>query len=140
MDTHKENERCLFLYKFYGKEGMGKGKWSGVRPFWLLWMCFFSIQDEDNTCEMDEDIKIIATSDSLKQESLISEAEVDPMDAEQTWPSEEEIKEADGMLDIFFMLTLVHLCLILLIRVADVEEHWEHWELPLTWHQRGWKV
>jgi len=51
--------------------------------------------DEENTCEMDEDIKIIATADPSKQQSLISEAEVDPMEGEQTWPTEEELKEAD---------------------------------------------
>lgn len=50
---------------------------------------------EDDLCEMDEDIKIIATADPAKQASLISEAEVDPMEGEQTWPTDEELKEAD---------------------------------------------
>ncbi|XP_066918428.1 pre-rRNA-processing protein TSR1 homolog [Clytia hemisphaerica] len=48
--------------------------------------------DEDNS--MEEDVKTIAVADPSKQETLVTEAEVDPMDAEQTWPTEEEIKQA----------------------------------------------
>ena len=46
---------------------------------------------------MDEDVKIIATVDISKQESLNAEAEVDPMEGEQTWPTDEELREADGL-------------------------------------------
>jgi len=46
---------------------------------------------------MEEDVKTIAVSDPSKQESLLTEAEVDPMDAEQTWPTEEEIRQAEGL-------------------------------------------
>ena len=41
-------------------------------------------------------MKTIAVADPSKQETLVTEAEVDPMDAEQTWPTEEEIKQAEG--------------------------------------------
>lgn len=51
--------------------------------------------EEDGTCEMDEDVKVVARADPAKQQSLISEAEVDPMEGEQTWPTEEELAEAD---------------------------------------------
>lgn len=43
---------------------------------------------------MNEDVKTIAVVDPSKQESLVTEAEIDPMDAEQTWPTEEEIQQA----------------------------------------------
>jgi len=45
--------------------------------------------------EMEEEVKVIAKCDPSKQESLITEAEVDPMEGEQTWPTEEELREAD---------------------------------------------
>lgn len=45
---------------------------------------------------MEEDIKTIAVADPSKQESLVTEAEVDPMDGEQTWPTDEELKQAEG--------------------------------------------
>lgn len=50
---------------------------------------------EDAKCGMDEDIKVLAVADPSKQVSLVSEAEVDPMEGEQTWPTEEELREAD---------------------------------------------
>lgn len=45
---------------------------------------------------MEEDAKVFATADPIKQESLQIEAEVDPMEGEQTWPTEQELLEADG--------------------------------------------
>ena len=45
---------------------------------------------------MEEDVKTIAVADPSKQESLVTEAEVDPMDAQQTWPTDEELKQAEG--------------------------------------------
>jgi len=35
-------------------------------------------------------------ADPEKRESLQAEAEVDPMDGEQTWPTEAELEEAEG--------------------------------------------
>lgn len=37
-------------------------------------------------------------ADPEKRESLQAEAEVDPMDGEQTWPTEAELEEAEGTL------------------------------------------
>lgn len=33
---------------------------------------------------------------SIIQESLTAEAEIDELDNEQTWPTEEELQQADG--------------------------------------------
>ncbi|XP_038210900.1 pre-rRNA-processing protein TSR1 homolog [Zerene cesonia] len=40
-------------------------------------------------------VTILQTADPAKQESLVAENVPDPMDAEQTWPTEEEIEEAN---------------------------------------------
>ncbi len=45
---------------------------------------------------MEEDVKILEKCNPSKQESLQSENIADPMDAEQTWPTEEELAEATG--------------------------------------------
>ena len=45
---------------------------------------------------MEEDIKVFGTANPTKQESLQTETEVDPMEGEQTWPTEQELLEADG--------------------------------------------
>merc|ERR1719494_1478024 len=52
--------------------------------------------DVDEGIDMEEDVKVLARCDPSKQVSLVGEAEVDPMDAEQTWIGEEELKEADA--------------------------------------------
>lgn len=46
--------------------------------------------------KMKEGVKILGICDPAKQPSLESENIPDPMDAEQTWPTEEELKEAEG--------------------------------------------
>ena len=43
---------------------------------------------------MEEDVKILMKADASKQESLQSEVVPDPMEGEQTWPTEEELQEA----------------------------------------------
>ncbi|XP_066495858.1 pre-rRNA-processing protein TSR1 homolog [Tiliqua scincoides] len=48
--------------------------------------------------EMEESVKVLMTADPSKQESLQVEVVPDPMDGEQTWPTEEELKEADECL------------------------------------------
>lgn len=46
--------------------------------------------------ESDENkIRVLEKCDPSKQESLESENVVDPMDAEQTWPTAEELKAAE---------------------------------------------
>jgi len=49
----------------------------------------------DGSIEMEEEVKTIAKADPSKQQSLVTEAEVDPMEGEQTWPTEDELREAD---------------------------------------------
>ncbi|KAJ6653116.1 hypothetical protein lerEdw1_010078 [Lerista edwardsae] len=48
--------------------------------------------------EMEESVKVLMTADPSKQESLQVEVVPDPMDGEQTWPTEEELKEAEECL------------------------------------------
>merc|ERR1712142_1212187 len=45
--------------------------------------------------DMEEGVKVVAVADPSRQHSLVTEAEIDPMEGEQTWPTEEELREAD---------------------------------------------
>ena len=62
---------------------------------------------------MEEDIKTLGKADPSQQESLDSEAIPDPMEGEQTWPTEEELAEAEGKHSVRFriyrMLWVLHL-------------------------------
>jgi len=49
----------------------------------------------EDSIEMEEEEKVVIKCDPSKQASLITEAEVDPMESEQTWPTEDELREAD---------------------------------------------
>ena len=40
--------------------------------------------------------RILGTADANKQEPLEREVELDPMEGEQTWPTEEELAEAES--------------------------------------------
>ena len=53
-------------------------------------------EDEDAPEQMDEDVRLLEKADPSKQESLQSEVVPDPMEGEQTWPTEEELAEAQG--------------------------------------------
>ncbi|KAF4527217.1 hypothetical protein B566_EDAN010565, partial [Ephemera danica] len=44
---------------------------------------------------MEEEFKLLEKADPAQQESLVSENVPDPMDAEQTWPTQEELAEAE---------------------------------------------
>ena len=44
---------------------------------------------------MAEAEKVLATADPARQTSLESEVVPDPMEGEQTWPTEEELEEAE---------------------------------------------
>lgn len=57
-----------------------------------------ALQDDsaNGTDEMEEDAKVLMKADPSKQESLQSEVVPDPMEGEQTWPTEEELAEAEG--------------------------------------------
>lgn len=50
----------------------------------------------NGTDEMEEDVKLLMKADMSKQESLQSEVVPDPMEGEQTWPTEEELQEAEA--------------------------------------------
>ncbi|XP_030328789.1 pre-rRNA-processing protein TSR1 homolog isoform X2 [Strigops habroptila] len=58
------------------------------------------VQDDsvNGTDEMEEDVKVLMKADPSKQESLQSEVVPDPMEGEQTWPTEEELQEAEASL------------------------------------------
>ncbi|KFV98825.1 Pre-rRNA-processing protein TSR1, partial [Eurypyga helias] len=58
------------------------------------------VQDDslNGTDEMEEDVKVLMKADPSKQESLQSEVVPDPMEGEQTWPTEEELLEAEASL------------------------------------------
>ncbi|XP_030632800.1 pre-rRNA-processing protein TSR1 homolog isoform X2 [Chanos chanos] len=43
----------------------------------------------------DGEVRVLMTADPSQRESLQAEAEVDPMDGEQTWPTESELQEAE---------------------------------------------
>lgn len=50
----------------------------------------------DAVAHMEEDLKVLMKADPERQESLQTEVIPDPMDGEQTWPTEEELNEANG--------------------------------------------
>lgn len=45
---------------------------------------------------MEEDLKVLMKADPDQQETLQTEVFPDPMEGEQTWPTEEELDEANG--------------------------------------------
>ena len=46
----------------------------------------------------DVKVRVLDVADPKKQESLQAENEPDPMEGEQTWPTEEELAQAEGTL------------------------------------------
>ncbi|MEQ2169854.1 hypothetical protein GOODEAATRI_029350 [Goodea atripinnis] len=46
--------------------------------------------------ENEAPVRVLMKADPSNRESLRAEAEVDPMDGEQTWPTEQELLEAEG--------------------------------------------
>ncbi|XP_017397124.1 pre-rRNA-processing protein TSR1 homolog isoform X2 [Cebus imitator] len=52
----------------------------------------------DTVDDMEEDLKVLMKADPDKQESLQTEVIPDPMEGEQTWPTEEELSEAKDFL------------------------------------------
>ncbi|XP_072027418.1 pre-rRNA-processing protein TSR1 homolog [Amphiura filiformis] len=54
--------------------------------------------DTEEANSMEEGAKVLGVADPSKQESLDSEAIPDPMEGEQTWPTEEELAEAEAAL------------------------------------------
>lgn len=54
---------------------------------------------DTTSCDMDEDVTVLEAADPSIQESLDAEAEVDPMEGEQTWPTQEELDAADASIE-----------------------------------------
>lgn len=54
-------------------------------------LCFPQVGGEDEAL-----VRMLMKADPSSRESLQAEAEVDPMDGEQTWPTESELLEAEG--------------------------------------------
>ncbi|KAM9321008.1 pre-rRNA-processing protein TSR1 homolog [Gastrophryne carolinensis] len=50
-----------------------------------------------NSADMEEDVKVLMKADPAAQASLQSEVVPDPMEGEQTWPTEEELQEAEAL-------------------------------------------
>ncbi|XP_046854364.1 pre-rRNA-processing protein TSR1 homolog [Xenia sp. Carnegie-2017] len=53
-----------------------------------------SMNVDDN--DVEEDGRVLQTADPVQQETLVSEVVPNPMDGEQTWPTEEELKDAEA--------------------------------------------
>lgn len=65
------------------------------REIFVNYYCLFISQDaEDLACG---NVHVLDRADPALQASLQSEAEVNSMDAEQTFPTEEELAAADGL-------------------------------------------
>ena len=62
----------------------------------LMVSIMFIKDSEGGTTAMDEDLKLLARADPAHQESLQSEVEPDPMEGEQTWPTDDELRQAEG--------------------------------------------
>ncbi|KAL1779299.1 pre-rRNA-processing protein TSR1-like [Sigmodon hispidus] len=56
------------------------------------------ICDTDAVADMEEDLKVLMKADPDLQETLQTEVIPDPMEGEQTWPTEEELDEANDLL------------------------------------------
>ncbi|KAK3744874.1 hypothetical protein QZH41_003654 [Actinostola sp. cb2023] len=54
-----------------------------------------SMPVDDESIAMDEGVRVVDKANPAFQESLQSEVELDPMEGEQTWPTEDELKEAE---------------------------------------------
>ena len=56
----------------------------------------------------DDDVKILQTADPNFQEGLVAENDIDPMEGEQTWPTAEELAEADGMSSLVYRILICY--------------------------------
>lgn len=66
---------------------------------WPLSLLDLIVSLQENAMEEDsEDVKVLEQADSALQESLQSENVPGEMEGEQTWPTEEEMEEAEGQL------------------------------------------
>ncbi|TPX71823.1 hypothetical protein SpCBS45565_g00888 [Spizellomyces sp. 'palustris'] len=63
----------------------------------MIVSCPVAFDTRDNT--MATDARILETPEPELQESLVTENEPDPMEGEQTWPTAEELREADERIE-----------------------------------------
>lgn len=65
------------------------------KPFVCL-MCATQDRRAEDVSGAGEEVRVLTKAEPSQRESLQTEAEVDPMDGEQTWPTESELQEAEG--------------------------------------------
>lgn len=58
-----------------------------------------ALDSEEGVMAMDEDLKVLARADPILRQSLQSEVVPDAMDGEQTWPTDEELRQAEEALE-----------------------------------------
>lgn len=58
-----------------------------------------ALDSEEGVTAMDEDLKVLARADPILRQSLQSEVVPDAMDGEQTWPTDEELRQAEEALE-----------------------------------------
>ena len=51
----------------------------------------------------EETVRVLEKCSPGEQVPLLSENAVDPMEGEQTWPTEEELQEAEGILHVTYV-------------------------------------
>lgn len=79
-----------------------------IKPPWDL-IVFL----QENAMEEDsEDVRVLEQADPALQESLQSENVPGEMEGEQTWPTEEEMEEAEGQLGGINRLSNVYMALL----------------------------
>ena len=64
----------------------------------LLLMMMMMMTSQPCSMEEGEESQVLARPDPRLQATLDSELEVDPMEDEQTWPTPEELQDAEGRL------------------------------------------
>ena len=70
---------------------------------WILTLHCMPCDIQDVEMEdLDVGVRVLEKADVARQESLQSEVIPDPMEGEQTWPTEEELAEAEGTTPILY--------------------------------------
>lgn len=84
--------------------------------------------------EHEAPVRVLMRADPSCREDLQAEAEVDPMDGEQTWPTETELLEAEGpksplqlvsLIDrsVFDVLGVISVCVLMKRRMVKFRTH-----------------
>lgn len=72
-------------------------------------MFIFITKSRGNDVEMTDESAAVFLPDSNKQEALDSEVKPDPMQGEQTWPTEHDIKNAIAGKYVYLFLTFIYI-------------------------------